>query len=272
MDHEGRPIEIKDLNKTQLILLAILISFVVSIATGITTVTLMQQAPTAVTQPISRVVQHTIEKVVPNYVPGKTQTIIVKEDDLVVDAVQKTRSNIYPIFLSRDATISLADAYSVGGGNFIAVSPDISKESVYLIKVGDVYLPMKVLGVSPYGVAVLSPTSGSNVPKDLPNAVFGRDSDVKTGQTLVSIGSEGIIRGLVQAVIQKDEKDANDKVIASWHIFILDKFFSKDMLGMLAVNLDGSVVGVVVPKGEGAQILGVDAVAKFISDTLKPAN
>ena len=46
--------DIKDLNKSQLILLAILLSFITSIATGIVTVTLMQQAPSSVTVPINR--------------------------------------------------------------------------------------------------------------------------------------------------------------------------------------------------------------------------
>ena len=57
--------DIKELNKSQLILLAILLSFVTSIATGITTVTLMQQAPASVTAPITKIVQQTIEKIVP---------------------------------------------------------------------------------------------------------------------------------------------------------------------------------------------------------------
>ena len=57
--------DIKDLNKPQLILLAILLSFVTSIATGITTVTLMEQAPTSVTVPINRIIRETVEKVIP---------------------------------------------------------------------------------------------------------------------------------------------------------------------------------------------------------------
>ena len=48
--------DIKDLNKSQLILLAVfLLAFITSIATGITTVTLMQQAPTSITIPINKV-------------------------------------------------------------------------------------------------------------------------------------------------------------------------------------------------------------------------
>ena len=75
--------DIKDLNKPQLILLAVLLSFVTSIATGITTVTLMQQAPTSFTAPVNRVIKQTVEKI--QQVEGKTtvQTVVIKEEDLV---------------------------------------------------------------------------------------------------------------------------------------------------------------------------------------------
>ncbi len=55
--------DIKELNKTQLILLTLLITFVVSIATGIITVSIMQQMPKSVPQTINNVIQRTIEKV-----------------------------------------------------------------------------------------------------------------------------------------------------------------------------------------------------------------
>ncbi len=55
--------DIKDLNKSQLILLTLLISFVVSIATGIVTVSLMQKVPLTATQTINKVIRQTIEKV-----------------------------------------------------------------------------------------------------------------------------------------------------------------------------------------------------------------
>lgn len=68
--------DIKELNKTQLILLTLLITFVVSIATGIVTVSLMQQMPKSVPQTINNVIQRTIEKVstvsVPTVIPSTT--------------------------------------------------------------------------------------------------------------------------------------------------------------------------------------------------------
>lgn len=63
--------EMKDLNKSQLILLALLISFVASIAASIATVTLLQQAPPGVTQTINRIVEKTIETVVPSDISKK---------------------------------------------------------------------------------------------------------------------------------------------------------------------------------------------------------
>ena len=86
--------DIKDLNKSQLILLAVLLSFITSIATGITTVTLMQQAPVAYTAPINRIIKQTVENIVPNSTP---QTVVVKEEDLVVDAIAKNKSAVFTI-------------------------------------------------------------------------------------------------------------------------------------------------------------------------------
>ncbi|MEI7480540.1 MAG: hypothetical protein WCJ59_02830, partial [bacterium] len=84
----------ENLNKQQLILLTLLITFVTSIATGIVTVSLMDQAPKNVTQTINRVVERTIEKVVPTKVDGNQtqqttikETVVVKEDDKVTSTI-----------------------------------------------------------------------------------------------------------------------------------------------------------------------------------------
>lgn len=67
--------EIKDLNKPQLVLLTLLISFVVSIATGITAVSLLQKVPTTVSQTINKVIHETISKDAKEDVSKDTKTL-----------------------------------------------------------------------------------------------------------------------------------------------------------------------------------------------------
>src|SRR3989338_4580551 len=114
--------DIKDLNKPQLILLAVLLSFVVSIATGITTVTLMQQAPASFTTPVSRIVRQTVEKI--QQVEGKTtvQTVIIKEEDLVVDAIEKNKVAV--LTLTKETLDEESKTVEVSAGRGFAISTD----------------------------------------------------------------------------------------------------------------------------------------------------
>lgn len=114
--------DIKDLNKPQLLLLAILLSFVTSIATGITTVTLMQQAPESFTMPINRVIKQTVEKI--QQVEGKTtvQTIVVKEEDLVVDAISKNKSAVFTV--TKEGYDESGRNVELGAGQGFAINSD----------------------------------------------------------------------------------------------------------------------------------------------------
>src|SRR3989344_8500681 len=129
--------DVKDLNKTQLILLAVLLSFVTSIATGITTVTLMQQAPASFTAPVNNVIRQTIEKI--QQVEGKTtiQTVVVKEEDLVVDAIAKNKSST---FIVNNAESGNAESFAGKGfvinneGVIVADALWASSQNVYFVQ------------------------------------------------------------------------------------------------------------------------------------------
>lgn len=255
-----RPVEIKDLNKTQLILLAILLSFITSIATGIVTVTLMQQAPTAIIQPINRVVQQTIEKVVPNYIPGKTQTVVVREDDIVVTIVEKTQAAYLPLLQKKDSEAPTTYVFSVGKGVFIGDSAPLDPASTYIVKEGELFLDVKVSGVSPLGFALLKATASDAPTKNLPTALFARNSDIKVGETALTITKETVQKGFVQS-IQKGS------TTVLYDMLKLSMMPSADMIGGMVVDLDGNIIGLVVPKIDGgAVIIGVDAVTKFIAN------
>jgi hypothetical protein len=89
---------LEQLNKTQIILLTLLVSFVTSIATAIATAALIQKAPADIT----RVISHTIEQPVQTVVPGQTEvvtkTVVVQQSDLIGQAIQKIQPSIVQIF------------------------------------------------------------------------------------------------------------------------------------------------------------------------------
>lgn len=92
--------DMNDLNKNQLILLALLVSFVTSIATGIVTVALMEQAPPGVTQTINRVVEKTVQVVQPETETQiVTEQVVIREGDLASDAVQQNMQGLVSFYV-----------------------------------------------------------------------------------------------------------------------------------------------------------------------------
>lgn len=94
--------DIEKLTKSQIVLLTLLVSFVTSIATGIVTVSLMDQAPPAVAQTVNRVVERTVERVVPHETQTATvitteKTVTVKESELIATAVARIQPSVVRI-------------------------------------------------------------------------------------------------------------------------------------------------------------------------------
>ncbi len=90
--------DLEQLTKHQIVLLTLLVSFVTSIATGIVTVSLMEQAPEGVTRVVNQIVEHTVEKVVPSTqgaaVISTEKTVVVKDDDLAAQSIAQVRKGI----------------------------------------------------------------------------------------------------------------------------------------------------------------------------------
>ena len=138
---------IDDLNKTQLILLTLLISFVTSIATGIITTTLLSEAPVSVTQTINRVVERTIETVAPENLTAKY--VLSADDKKLLEAVSRAISvsveiketgaatstpGILGIIVSEDGLIVASVKGIISSNTYIATLPSGAVVDLELIR------------------------------------------------------------------------------------------------------------------------------------------
>jgi len=251
----------EDLTKNQLILLALLVSFVTSIAASIATASLLDQAPPRVTQTIHRVVERTIETVVPSSDPKKPdvvtqeKTVIVREEDAITDAIALVSPSLVRVYLTKDAAENDGNDATVGSdsasrfsglaaivnekGTLITSSAFIVSGTydVYEVTLSDGTIMMAtVKNRQPeLGMALLTldNPSGITLPKPI---VLNDDNNLRLGQTVLGLGgrdktSVGI--GIISAIDVSGE-GAVSQVTAS---------ISSDVAGMPLVNLFGEIIG-----------------------------
>lgn len=137
--------DIKDLNKSQLILLAVLLSFVTSIATGITTVTLMEQAPNSVTVPINRIVRETVEKIVPTEIKTSTNngTTLSSDDKKLLEELKAIKPLTMTLVLKGETPDK---DKTLGTGLFLGENKVVIASLIPEPAEGEVYVIMSVLG------------------------------------------------------------------------------------------------------------------------------
>lgn len=250
--------DIKDLNKPQLILLAVLLSFVTSVATGITTVTLMQQAPTSITTPVNNVVRQTIEKI--QQVEGKTitQTVVIKEEDLVVDAIGKNKSALFS--LSREIRDIDSNLIEISAGvGFVISSPGVivsdasmvfDTQGTYFVKNESGKFKANFLFTDKGGFSFLKigePLDGkSKVSFTVPTV--GDINKMKIGQKILVFGNT------ITSFIFEGNKDLKTNI-------------SKGNAGSMVLDLNGEVLGIAL-SGDSNSFASIDSINSAIKLSL----
>lgn len=211
--------DLNHLNASQLVLLTLLVSFVTSIATGIVTVSLMEQAPPTIAQTVNRVVERTVERVVPAaqeasvITPIVTEkTIVVKETDYIAEAIEKASPAIVRLYTkTKDAAGDDADIFlglgvvvSRDGTIYSDVAAWPASNSVVVERADGTRVPATLASNSdPGGVLVLSGATSTAEGEVLWNAgVFSRE-DIALGSSVVSIAGRSTMRvgnGIVSAL------------------------------------------------------------------------
>src|SRR3989338_7101259 len=206
----------EDLNKNQIVLLVLLISFVTSIATGIMTTSLLQEAPLEVTRNINRIVEKTIETVIsPSIVtPGQKEvtTVVVKEEDLIINSIDKNIKSIVRIN-EKDSVSGTSIFYGIGlvVGKDGKISSDrkvIVSENKYIATMSDeTELDLTPLDPEKQTNFILFK---ANLPEKstytFSQAVFS-DVEPKLGQTVIGLGGKtanAVMVGRVVSLMMKD--------------------------------------------------------------------
>ena len=197
--------DIEHLTKHQIVLLAFLVGFVTSIATGIVTVSLMDQAPPSITRTINQIVERTVEKVVPAAVPAsqgaaaatviKETTVVVKNDDLVAQSISSVQKGIVRIISLNDRSVLVARGVVVDA-NGIVLSDRGSLEPLGTINFeailpGGEHVPavMRIpVGTSTIAVLDLQMASSSGKVAVVPIAQADK---LQLGGSVIRIGGSG---------------------------------------------------------------------------------
>ncbi len=247
----------EDLTKHQLILLTILITFVTSIATGIITFTLLSEAPVEVTQTINRVVEKTIEQVVP-VETGKTETkvttVVVSEEDRVLESISKNEKSIVRLKTrGNDGTEVFSGLGIVVNTSGVVVSDLRSYNPGFaytiILSNGKTYSSQKVFADTENGLVFITPSIQKNDPgpHSFSPASFGDSSKLNIGQTVIAVSgreSNAVSIGRIRQLI----KSADGKKILD---IFSDIALGRSTPGSPILNLSGEIVGMEKVVSEG---------------------
>ena len=205
----------EQLTKQQIVLVTLLVSFVTSIATGIVTVTLMDQAPKAVTQTINRVVEHTIERVVPattqNAAASAAVTTTNTVQDHLADTVDQSSKSLVRIKRVGNTYLGLDEAITGFGiivnknGVIVTDRSTLSRQGEYRAMFADGHeLPLKAIQVQNEGDIAFAAvdTTGATTTKTF-QAISFSSAPLRLGASVYAIGggtSLLLTQGIVTSV------------------------------------------------------------------------
>jgi S1-C subfamily serine protease len=246
------------------------------------TTSLLQEAPIEVTRNINRIVEKTIETVTtPTTVvtPGQKEvtTVIVKEEDLILDSINKNVKSIVRIeevdAVSGDKTFYGLGLVVTKEGIMVADRKTITPNNFYTAIMSDgVKIPLLAMGIDRQTNFILF-KANEKLEKDKTPYAFSpakfSDADPKLGQTVISVGgsvSNAVAIGRTVSLIQKDSTvgTTTTKYLAT----VETDLSTKDLYtGSPLFNLSGDVIGMKI-SGEASKSFIPGALLKKDINTL----
>ena len=285
------------LTKTQIVLLVLLVSFVTSLATGIVTVTLVNQAP----QPITHTINKVVEKLVPKEVPVKEKMVIFSNEENLVKIIKDASLAVVSVAAVKKEdltatttpTLSRSSDQSVGAGKkfmptgsgfFVSkegivltnrhIVEDETLEYVVMTSDGNTY-PAAIISRSPsQDVAVLK-VEGNNFNFIL----LGDSKNINVGQTTVAMGSDsgefqntvsvGVVSGLNKLAAVLNSVSVPEDSVA---LIQIDAATNPGNSGGPLIDLNGRAIGintVGAPRENIGFALPINLAKKDIADASK---
>ncbi len=240
-----------NLNTQQIILLCLLVSFVTSIATGITVVSLMQQAPEPVTQTINRVIEKTVETVAQNPVDDikkiisnntkEVVTVVVNQEDQSINAVSKNQDSVARIVLNNrnEDFITVGIVYTQSG-DIIVDKRMVDKRTTYLALIGSRKFLVKYTSGHETEDFVVLKIQGEN-PNDFKAVTWGDSTNLKLAQSVISLSGAkqtSVAIGQIETLLKN----------SSGVLYGIDTSVSAQnvLTGSVLLNLQGDIIGIKV--------------------------
>lgn len=239
--------DLEHLTKHQIVLLTLLVSFVTSIATGIVTVSLVNQAPPEVTRTINQIVEHTVEKVVPATqgaaVAASTaektvteRTVVVKDDDLAAQSIARMQQSIVRI-VGKGGDLLISRGVIVGASGEVLADRDALvgsgvRQFEAFLPDGKRYTATLRPAAKGQALAVLDLALGTTT---VAAASFADTAKVQLGQSVIRIGGGGadtVGTGVVASLPD------------SSHQGLIESSVSSATPGSIIMTLFGEVVGI----------------------------
>lgn len=257
--------DLEKLTKHQILLLTLLVSFVTSIATGIVTVSLMDQAPEGVTRIINQIVERTVETVVPSTQGAAvaTETVVVKQDELVPQSIAMVQKSVVRIvakdsdaLVARGVVIDAKGTVLTDAAALVA-SQASSFEAILASGERVAALPQGDLKAS--NVAQVSLTLGTST---VAPVKFVDRNMLTLGQTVLRIGGAGADT-VGEGVIAALPSEANKEVIYA--------SVSSATPGSIIITIFGEVVGMsitnIATSEAGSYLLLTSPTAPVVTNT-----
>jgi len=266
------------LTKQQIVLLTLFTSFVTSIATGIVTVALVDQAPTGVTSTINHVIERTIEEVGPSATTGSTQsasasnavtTLYSSPADQIAAATARGEQSMVRVMLGTTVTgigvvmnssgVIVADKSSVATpGNYVAISSTGAQYPLQTIQTqnnGDFVFLLAGPVVTPGPASATTTIPSSLVPVNFASIVGANSPQL--GETVIALSATGpaadstsVSEGIIQKINMNP--DSNGVVDAS------------STISSFGTNIDSSGIAVGSPLFDAnGNILGIKTLSNL---------